>query len=129
MGQFRRSLVALAVCGTACAPAFTPPAGPGLPAPDGAAAWEQATASCRTVRTYSAMLHFGAVGANIQTTVTDNGRVRFGAIVAGRPRFTLTGTRAEATLLLHDDRRVVRAPRLSSSSSAPRSVRKSGWRS
>jgi hypothetical protein len=56
------------------------------------------------------MLHFGAVGANVQTTVTDDGRVRLGAVVAGRPRFTLTGTRDDATLYLHDDRRLVRAP-------------------
>jgi hypothetical protein len=110
MDQWRRWIVLVAVLGTACAPAFTPPAGPGEPAPDADAAWAQATASCRGARTYSAMLHFGAVGANVQTTVTDDGRVRLGAVVAGRPRFTLTGSRDDATLLLHDDRRVVRAP-------------------
>ena len=103
-------LVLVAVLGTACGPAFTPPVGPGEPAPDADAAWAQATASCRGARTYSAMLHFGAVGANVQTTVTDDGRLRLGAIVAGRPRFTLAGSRDDATLLLHDDRRVVRAP-------------------
>jgi hypothetical protein len=111
MRAWWRSLALVAPLGaTACAAAFTPPVGPGEPAPEAAAAWAQATASCRAARTYSAMLHFGAVGANVQTTVTDDGRVRLGAIVAGRPRFTLAGTREEATLLLHDDRRVVRAP-------------------
>ena len=110
MGQFRAAVLLVALLSAACAPAFTPPVGPGVPAPDAAAAWAQATASCRGAKTYSAMLHFGAVGANVQTTVTDDGRVRLGAIVAGRPRFTLAGVRNEATLLLHDDRRVVRAP-------------------
>ena len=56
------------------------------------------------------MLHVGAVGAHVQTTVTEGGQVRLGAIVAGRPRFTLTGSREEATFFLHDDQRVVRAP-------------------
>lgn len=111
MGSWRRLILpAVAVLAAACAPAFTPPVGPGEPAPDADAAWAQATASCRGARSYSAMLHFGAVGANVQTTVTDDGRVRLGAIVAGRPRFTLAGSRDDATLLLHDDRRVVRAP-------------------
>jgi hypothetical protein len=110
MGRLRTAIVLLAVCTAACGPAFTPPVGPGEPAPDAAGAWAEATASCRGARTYSAMLHFGAVGANVQTTVTDDGRVRLGAIVAGRPRFTLAGSRDAATLLLHDDRRVVRAP-------------------
>ncbi len=111
MRSWRQLIVlAVAVSAAACAPAFTPPVGPGEPAPDADAAWAQATASCRGARSYSAMLHFGAVGANVQTTVTDDGRVRLGAVVAGRPRFTLTGSRDDATLLLHDDRRVVRAP-------------------
>lgn len=108
--RLRRWFVLGAVVAAACGPAFTPPVGPGEPAPDADAAWAEATAACRTARTYSAMLHFGTVGANVQTTVTDDGRVRLGAIVAGRPRFTLAGSRDDATLLLHDDRRVVRAP-------------------
>jgi hypothetical protein len=56
------------------------------------------------------MLHLGAAGANIQTAVTTDGQIFLGAIVAGQPRFTLAGTRDDATLVLHDDRKVVRAP-------------------
>ncbi len=93
-----------------CGSAFVPPGGPGEPAPDAAPAWTEAIASCRGARTYSAMLHLGAAGAHVQTTVTDQGQVFLGAIVGGRPRFTLAGTRDAATLVLHDDRRVVRAP-------------------
>ena len=56
------------------------------------------------------MLHLGTVGANIQTAVTADGQIFLGAIVGGQPRFTLAGARDEATMVLHDDRRVVRAP-------------------
>jgi hypothetical protein len=109
--RHRALLVAAVLLGcAACGPAFTPPVGPGVPAPDAADTWTQATTYCRGAKTYSAMLNLGAAGANVQTTVTSDGRVFIGAIVAGRPRFTLAGTRDAATLVLHDDRRVVRAP-------------------
>ena len=104
----------LAVCGVIASAGclgtrFVPPVGPALAAPEAADAWAEATATCRGARTYSAMLHLGSVGANLQTSVTSDGQVFLGAIVAGRPRFTLAGTADQATLVLHDDNRVVRA--------------------
>ncbi len=94
-----------------CGGAFVPPAGPGEPAPDAATAWDEATRACRGARTYRGTLRLGVVGANLVTSVSADGDVFLGAVVAGRPRFTLWGPRGDqATLLLHDDNRVVRAP-------------------
>ncbi len=106
----RRFVPVMCLLAAGCGGAFVPPAGPGEPAPDAARAWDEATRACRGARTYSGRLHLGVVGANLMTSVTADGDVFLGAVVAGQPRFTLWGRRDQATLLLHDDNRVVRAP-------------------
>jgi hypothetical protein len=101
----------------ACGPAvFVPPAGPGEPAPDAAAAWTEATAACRDVRTYSASLRLSGRSADQRlpgvgaiVALTAQGNVFLQIVSGNRPLLTLAGTADKATYFLHDDHRVVTA--------------------
>lgn len=104
---------ALAGLLSACAPAlFVPPVGPGVPAPDAAAAWAEATKACRGVASYKGTLRVsGRInGDRIPTTITIRtgatpAGLRLEAEAAGRAIFTMAGTGTEATLYLNDGHR------------------------
>jgi hypothetical protein len=112
-------IVALTLALTcACGPRrFVVPAGVGEPAPDAAAAWQEATAACRAVTTYTAELHVsGHAGAfslssrsTIQTGVTATDQIRLEALAFGRLIFVLAGTGDRATFLRSSDHRILKA--------------------
>jgi len=102
---------------TGCGPGtFVPPTGPGESAPEAAAAWTEAIAACRDVRTYSASLRLSGrsadqrlpgVGAII--ALTAQGSIFLQIVGGNRPLLTLAGTADKATYFLHEDNRVVNA--------------------
>ncbi len=102
----------------ACAPhPIVLPSGPGAAAPDAAAAWAEAAASCRPTSTYSAALHVTGrvegrrLRATINGAVTSADQIRLEMPVAfGPPGFVLAGGAGHATLLLPRDHEVVTAP-------------------
>jgi hypothetical protein len=108
-------LVALAACGH---PLFRPPAGPGVPAPEAAGAWEQATKVCRGATTFVAELRVsGRVGDDrfpsltVESALDNKGSVYLGATYSGQPIFLMAGGADRATLWLRrDNRAVVDAP-------------------
>jgi hypothetical protein len=112
----RTSLLATIVCLplAACAPRLaTLPAGAGAPFPDYLAAYEQATAACRTVRTMAAVLSIsGRAGSQRFRARLDGGfeapaRVRLEFPAPGRPLFTYVAVGDQATLLLPREGRVL----------------------
>ena len=95
---------------------FVPPAGPGAPAPEAAAAWAEATAGCRTAQAYVAALRVsGRFGSerlwpvSIEAAVTADRSIYLGANAGGQSVFVLAGTANRATLWLRRDERVVAA--------------------
>jgi hypothetical protein len=118
----RRALVAaLAIGAAGCAPrAFVRPAGPSSVEPDAAAIWHAASASCRETAAVQAALGLtgrirgrripGLAAATIYTVATATGDIALEARMPGRLLFKLGGNASLATLLLVDDRRVVRGP-------------------
>lgn len=106
-------LIVLAAWFSACAPPlFVPPAGPGEPAPDAAAAWTDATKACRGVTAYQGTLRVSGriSGDRIPTTITvltgaTPTGLRLEAEAAGRKIFTMAGTADAATLYLEDGHR------------------------
>jgi hypothetical protein len=86
---------------------FVVPAGPGLPAPEGAAAWAEASRACRDARSYSASLRVSTVrrmpAITLLAIVTADGRIRLEA----SSLFYLAGTATRAQLLLTDGTRLV----------------------
>ena len=115
----RLGLGLLLIAGTpACATRamFVPPAGPGTPVPYAAAAWTEATASCRQARSYAAAVRasgkFGSerlwpVGIDIAVTIDQS--IYLAANAVGRSLFVLAGTGNRATLWLRQEERVVTA--------------------
>ena len=112
----------LPLCLCTCPPA--PPArrlpcppGDGAPAPQGAAAWTQASEACRGARSLSAELRItGHAGpqklrsATLHGAVTSEDQIYFEMPVPfGAPGFVLAGTGDRATLLLPRDKRVLHA--------------------
>ena len=97
---------------------FRPPAGPGIPAPDAAGAWEQATKVCRGANTFVAELRVsGRVGADrfpsltVESALDNKGSIYLGATYSGQPIFLMAGGADRATLWLRrDNRAVVDAP-------------------
>ena len=94
---------------------FVPPSGPGRPAPAAAEAWQAATASCRTIETYSALVALSGRAPRFPTlTVTvafsSKGDAYLQAQHSGTPLFLLAGTRTRASLWLRDDNRLVTEP-------------------
>jgi hypothetical protein len=99
---------------------FAPPAVPPEPAPEAAAAWDEARAACQTIHVYQAALGVsgrisnhripGFASAALNLAVTDEGRIGLEALVSSEMLFRLGGEADAARLLLVQDRRVVDAP-------------------
>jgi hypothetical protein len=111
-------LVGVMTCAGGCAARrFERPTGPAVPAPEAAAAWQAATATCRDVRTAQVRLRlvfragtrrFPAV--TLGAAFDDRGRaMALEARVGTAAFFTLAGSADQATLVLRDGRHV-RAP-------------------
>jgi len=104
---------------TSCAPraTFAVPTGAGVPAPEAATAWTQATEACRSARSLSAEVRIsGKAGpqklhsATLHGAVTSGDQIYFEMPVPfGAPGFILAGTGDRATLLLPRDKRVLNA--------------------
>lgn len=114
----RLSIVVLLAGSGACAARLTPlPDGTGAPFAAYAEAYAAATARCRGVRTYAAIINLsGRAGADrlrgrVDAGFSEPGRVRLEgrppALAFGRPYFILVSRGSEATLLLPRDRRVL----------------------
>jgi hypothetical protein len=112
-----RAAIALAGCVLAvsgCAVhGFKPPTGPAVPAPDGLAIWQRASAQCRSATTFSAQLHVSGtangqrVRGTIDGAVTAADRIYLRANAPfGQTAFTLGGAGDRATLYLPHDNRV-----------------------
>ncbi len=110
--------VAVSVLSAACArgvPAL--PGGPGTPFTDFAPAYEQATARCRQVRTFAAVLSLSGragdqpVRGSVDAGFAEGGRIRLEgrppALAFGKPIFILAGRGGNATLVLPRDNRVL----------------------
>jgi len=122
MITFRRLIAAAALAAAAgCASrAFIRPAGPGLPAPEAAAAWEDISRTCRSLSGVQAALGLtgrigdqripGLAGATLYAAVSSNGAVGLEARVSSQLVFRIGGTADRATLFLPADNRVVIAP-------------------
>ena len=107
------AVLAVAACGVK---RFELPADPGVPLPDAAAAWAQASATCAPVRSFTAELSLSGRAAGtrlrgkIQAGFQAPGGIRLeGVAPFGQPVFILAGDASSATLLLPRDERVVRA--------------------
>ena len=108
-------LLTCAVAVAACAPkAPALPTGPGVPLPDAAALYDQATAACRGIQTYSAVLALsGRAGdtrlrGRIEAGFAKPAKaVLIGVAPFGRPLFVLTADGARGTLVLPRDERVL----------------------
>jgi len=106
-------LMAASACGGRKAPVL--PSTGGAPFPDAAAAYTEATAQCRTVRTLSAELGLSgrAGGQKLRGRIlggfAEGGKVRLEAPAPfGRPLFTLAMHDDAATLVLNREGRVLR---------------------
>ena len=116
--------MALGIATAACAPkAPALPSGPGTPFDGYAAAYQEATASCRDVKTITASMGLsGKAGetklrGRIDAGFAAPGRLRLEGIPPfGRPVFVLVADGPRATLVLPRDERVLRdAPRIAMS--------------
>src|SRR5204863_4874360 len=111
----RGSLVAAALCCDGCGAALMKlPAGPGVPAADGADAIADATAACRAVSTMSAEIGVsGSVGGRrlrgrLLVGLAPPASARIEAVApAGAPVFILVASGQDATVLLPRDDRVL----------------------
>lgn len=106
-------------CAAACgAPRVALPTGAGVPFPDFADAYTQATAECRAVRTMSASLSLAGragttkLAARIDAGFAEPDRLRLEGFpritFGGRPFFVLVSRGSDATLVLTRDGRVLR---------------------
>lgn len=96
---------------------FVRPEGPSRPAPDAAALWRQATASCATISSIQAQAHLSGhldrqriPGLLTGVIAGRDGRVALEARLSGAPVFVLAGNAAAVTLLLSRPPRVVTGP-------------------
>jgi hypothetical protein len=114
-----RCLLPVAFLLTSCAPraSFSIPTGAGVPAPEAALAWTQASEACRGADSLSAELRVTGKAAQqrlhsatLHGAVTSRDQIYFEMPVPfGAPGFVLAGTGARATLLLPRDKRVLTA--------------------
>jgi outer membrane lipoprotein-sorting protein len=108
-----------ALSAVSCGAALTKlPTGPGSPAPDAAAAFAEATKSCRAVASMTADASVsGSAGgrrlrARLSLGIQDPASARLEAIGPfARPLFMLVARGETATLLLNDDNRILEAGR------------------
>ena len=90
---------------------FVAPAGPGVPAPEAPAAWAEATAGCRSARSFAAALSVSGAWAErvwpvaIEAAVTADQSIYLSATAVGNAVFVLAGTADQATLWLRRDNR------------------------
>jgi hypothetical protein len=96
---------------------FVVPSGPAVPAPDAASAWTAATGACRDVRAASAQFNLSARAGSCRIPrvrvglAIDGGRaLALVAQVGGTAVFRLGGPADQATLVLSDGPRTLRAP-------------------
>lgn len=106
-------LVAVLLAGSACAAhVFVPPPGPGVPAPDAAAAWDEAARACRDVRNVSANVRVAVRagrGKSPSLAVTVVATAAGGIRLDGAQVFLLAGNASRADYLRRDDNRFVTA--------------------
>src|SRR5579871_6754865 len=109
--------VALLWSAGCAARAFARPSGPVSPAPGAAAAWDGATNACRGVHEYRASGRLSARVASqriphvdIGLAASAAGDIAIEARAGSALVFKLAGSASEATLVLADGNRVVRAP-------------------
>ena len=105
-------IAAVAVSAAACGARFyAPPSGAGVPATDAPAVAGDATSNCARIQTFQASMRLSARGLpnlNVRTGVTANQLLlQVGATAA--PDIWLAGSADQATLLLREGNRVVRA--------------------
>jgi hypothetical protein len=108
------ALVLVAIGAASCAARmFVPPTGPGVPAPEAAAAWDEATKECRTVTSFAPTLRLGGrvsgatvPGLTVLGAVTADGGIRLQATGGGRTIFELAGTNDRATFYWREDNKV-----------------------
>jgi hypothetical protein len=108
-------LLVLALAAPACAPKLaTLPTGPGSPFPEFSTAYQQATASCRDVRTMAAVLQISgrAAGQRFPRASIDAGfeapdKAMLELPAPGRPIFTFAASGGTSTLILARDGRVL----------------------
>jgi hypothetical protein len=88
---------------------FVPPSGAGEPAPDAAAIWSAASASCRDVTSYTAF--FGVSGMvegqkirsiGVEGVVTAADELRLNGVAFGRTVFAMGGRLDRATIVVSD---------------------------
>jgi hypothetical protein len=107
------ALLALtAACG---ARFYEPPSGPASPATDGPQVLADATQRCRDVRSFQAAMRLSVSGRrlpnlNVRTGIATDGRLILEVGATAAPDILMAGSADEATLLLRDGNRVVRAP-------------------
>jgi hypothetical protein len=105
------ALLALtAACG---ARFYEPPSGPASPATDGPQVLADATQRCRDVRSFQAAMRLSVRGLpnlNVRTGIVTDGRLILEVGATAAPDVLMAGSADEATLLLRDGNRVVRAP-------------------
>jgi hypothetical protein len=111
----RLQLAALCLVAASCAPRLvTLPSGAGTAFPDFARAYDQATESCRSVRTLAGILAIsGRAGTQRFRAKVDAGfeapaKVRLELPAPGKPIFTYVAVGDEATLVLPREGRVLR---------------------
>jgi hypothetical protein len=108
------ALVLVAIGAASCAARmFVPPTGPGVPAPEAAAAWDEATKECRTVTSFAPTLRLGGrvsgasvPGLTVLGAVTADGGIRLQATGGGRTIFELAGTNDRATFYWREENKV-----------------------
>jgi len=101
---------------SACAPSLLKlPAGPRMPAPDGATVIDQATAACRGISTITLEMSVrGSVGGQrlrgrLSAGLSKPASARLEAVASfGQPAFFFVATNADATIYMPGDRRVAR---------------------
>jgi hypothetical protein len=106
----------LSIAASCARATFVPPTDPGAPAPDAAAAWDQASAGCGDVHSFVAAARAsGKVGVQrvwpvtLEIAVAAGDSIYVSATVAGNSLFVLAGTGGRASLWLRQDHRVVTA--------------------
>jgi hypothetical protein len=88
---------------------FVPPTGAGEPAPEAAAVWTSAAASCRDVKSYTAFFNVSGTvegerirSIGIEGVVTGSDELRLNGVALGRTVFVLAGRLDRATIVISD---------------------------
>ena len=106
-------ILTLAACATR---PFSLPPGPGLPAPEAAAAWAEASGACAGARTFRAELRLSGridgepiTSGGVNVAIDRAGSIGLEARAFGSQIFHLAGSSDRATLYLRRDDRVITA--------------------